>query len=340
MQIITLNDGLGGLTKAAKRAGLHFTVPIFSEKKDEIALSYAVLNEIPLAHNNKAIGNGKIDEELFEDIRTAKTQGKINGIFHQTPATEEMYNAIALAQVAQPDFIVWATSHTIISKDNETLFYDYLTSLAVYDYITYYRVITGVEAGMPDGSAIAYFVSIKRDKEKSTFSFPDKSIAYEPLYCYLEDNPDSKFDIDPNVAKLIKEKSSTGTTESLVMRKAYEVDDEFEVAFEGDAVRWGSFYQKKRRVYPAMAPHLYNMREFGTFWNGRTRYFTPLEVLRIKGFQPNELLDITRFGLKDELIYKMGYNSANVFTAIGIFKQLDKALKGVNDKGEINFGEK
>lgn len=331
MRIIAMNDGLGALTQAAKKAGLHFTVPIFSEQKDEIALSYAVLNEVPLANNVKDVGGA-----IFDAMRDITSQGRLGGIIHQSHI-DDMYSVISVAQVAQPTFLVWAASHAIISKENETLFYDYLTSLAVYDYITYYRVITGVEAGVPDGSAIVYFVSIKRDAQKSTFSFPDKAIAYEPLYCFLEDNPEKKYDVDMNTLELVKEEAQTGTVGSMVLRKSYQVDDNFEIAFEGDAIRWGSFYQNKRRVYPAMAPHLYNMREFGTYWNGRKRYFTPLEVLRIKGFQPNQLQDITRFGLKDELIYKMGYNSANVFVAIDIFKQLKKSLEGVKQEGEINF---
>lgn len=321
MKIVTINDGIGALTKGARVAGLKPEVLFFSEQEDTTALSYAILNEVALSLNEKV----DIGERIFKEE-------KIDGILHQTKVGEEIYTIIDAIQGSNADFVVWGASTNLISKDKENIFYDYLTALAVYDYITYYRVIAGTEAGMPDGSAYCYLVSIKRDKQVEKFKFFDSIKNYEPLYSFLENNVGTRYDVSPQTELLIVDEATGDTgVKHLSIKRDFENDEIVDIAFEGDCIRWGSFYENKRRTYPARTPHLYNIREYGTFWNGRKRYFTPSEVIRLKGFSTSEINAITRFGLMDEQMYKIGHKSVSAVVSVRIFAALAKSL-GINSQ--------
>lgn len=89
----------------------------------------------------------------------------------------------------RPKYVIWENVKGLLSKKHIKHFNHYIDTMTKLGYRTEYKVMSGLDAGIPQNRERVFVVSIRNDI-KNNFSFEHiKTIPFQPLDYFLEENP-------------------------------------------------------------------------------------------------------------------------------------------------------
>lgn len=115
-----------------------------------------------------------------------------------------MWNSVAIIEHVKPKYVVWENVKNVLSKKHKHNFDKYLKSLKDFGYNNYYQVLNAKDFGIPQNRERIYVISIRKDIDKKTFSFPEKEPLKLKLKDLLEDSVDEKFYLKDSQVTRIK----------------------------------------------------------------------------------------------------------------------------------------
>lgn len=115
-----------------------------------------------------------------------------------------MWNSVAIIEHVKPKYVVWENVKNVLSKKHKHNFDKYLKSLEDLGYNNYYQVLNAKDFGIPQNRERIYVISIRKDIDKGTFTFPEKEPLKLKLKDLLEDSVDEKFYLKDSQVMRIK----------------------------------------------------------------------------------------------------------------------------------------
>lgn len=106
-----------------------------------------------------------------------------------------------------PKYLLMENVKALVSKKFKDKFEMWLQALELFGYNNYWKVLNAKDYGIPQNRERVFVVSIRKDIDKGTFSFPDKIPLKHRLKDLLETSVDEKYYIsDEKVKKFIEKR--------------------------------------------------------------------------------------------------------------------------------------
>lgn len=143
-----------------------------------------------------------------QDISIAgKQQGFVNDSGEST-RSGLFFEALRIIEDIRPKYAIAENVKALTSKKFETEFGIVLDSLEHAGYNNYWQVLNAKDYGIPQNRERVFIVSIRKDIDDGSFTFPEKIPLNLRLKDMLEDSADEKYYLDENrdgVKKLIEQ---------------------------------------------------------------------------------------------------------------------------------------
>ncbi len=246
-------------------------------------------------------------------------------------ASSLLWESVRVIKECLPKVVVWENVYTVVNKKNIHNFEAYLNDLEELGYVNYHKVYHAIDYDTPQNRKRMVVVSIHKSSGL-TFKIPDKLPQTRELKDLLEDNVDSKYDLEKKVVDQLllsqdedihcRIKIKNGTVQGWIWASEY------------DGIDFNRPESKTRRgrVQSKRSNTLLTSKTLGTYQNGKLRYFTPLEYWRLQGFDDGDfekskkvLEDYKAKGNKldvDTQLYFQAGNSIPVKILEEVFKEL------------------
>lgn len=214
MNIFSLFSGIGAFEKALSRMKIPFDLIGFSEIDKYAVKSYCAVHSVDESKNLGDIT--KIDEMALpknidlitygfpcQDISLA---GKQKGLFNEDGTQTRsglFFEALRIIEAIKPRVAIAENVKNLTSKKFAEQFKIVLESLEDAGYTNYYKVLNAKDYGIPQNRERVFIVSIRKDIDNGTFTFPEGYPLELRLKDMLEDEVDEKFYIDAsNIEKI------------------------------------------------------------------------------------------------------------------------------------------
>ena len=134
--------------------------------------------------------------------------GKQKGFEHEGERTRSglFFEALRIIEFLQPEYAICENVKALTSKKFEKEFNTVLNSLAEVGYNNYWDVLNAKDYGIPQNRERVFIVSIRKDIDTGTFTFPEKQPLQLRVKDMLEPEVDEKFYINSDRAKKLIEK--------------------------------------------------------------------------------------------------------------------------------------
>ena len=197
MKILELFGGIGACTQALKRLGIPFEVADYVEIDKYAVKSYNAINGTNFEPQDITKWDKDIDVDLImhgspcQDFSIAGKQA--GGDEDSGTRSSLMYETIRIVESLHPKYVVWENVKNLLSKKHRHNFDAYLEELNQLGYNNYYQVLNAKDYGIPQNRERVYTISIRKDIDNGTFTFPEKEELKLRLKDMLEDEVDEKY---------------------------------------------------------------------------------------------------------------------------------------------------
>lgn len=238
IKLLSLFSGIGAPEAAMKRIGLDFEVVGFSEINPKAVRAYCAIHNIDPGLNFGDVASINTDDLPDCDIVTWSSpcqdfslSGKNAGSLCVCDDCGYQYNPILvpydkrdkcpvcgstklsgtrssliieglrILRAKRPTISVYENVKTIQNKRHQETFQAFLKELESIGYNNYYQVLNARDFGVPQNRYRLFIVSILKEEDDGSFTFPDPFPLTETAYDRLEDDVDEKYYIDDEKAK-------------------------------------------------------------------------------------------------------------------------------------------
>lgn len=202
MRILELFGGIGACTQALKRLGISFEIADYVEIDKYAVKSYNAINGTNFEPQDITEWDKDIDVDLImhgspcQDFSIAGKQA--GGDEDSGTRSSLMYETIRIVESLHPKYVVWENVKNLLSKKHRHNFDAYLEELNQLGYNNYYQVLNAKDYGIPQNRERVYTISIRKDIDNGTFTFPKKEELKLRLKDMLEDEVDEKYYLNDN----------------------------------------------------------------------------------------------------------------------------------------------
>ncbi len=202
MKILELFGGIGACTQALKRLGINFEIADYVEIDKYAVKSYNAINGTNFEPQDITKWDKDIDVDLImhgspcQDFSIAGKQA--GGDEDSGTRSSLMYETIRIVESLHPKYVVWENVKNLLSKKHRHNFDAYLEELNQLGYNNYYQVLNAKDYGIPQNRERVYTISIRKDIDNGTFTFPEKEELKLRLKDMLEDEVDEKYYLNDN----------------------------------------------------------------------------------------------------------------------------------------------
>ena len=324
---------------------------LYREEKQLKVFNFEVENDNSYTVNNIIVHN-------CQDISVA---GKQKGFEHDGERTRSglFFEALRIIEFLQPEYAICENVKALTSKKFEKEFNTVLSSLAEVGYNNYWKVLNAKDYGIPQNRERIFIISIRKDVDTGTFTFPEKQELKLRVKDMLEPVVDEKYYIDNersrNLIRQITAKFDLGggiavSDGTIKDPKVKDVSNTIKARYDNGIAnqksvgcmvlepvtikRLGNLYDENAggaragNVYapdglaPALQTAQGGNRQPLMYEDYRIRKLTPRECFRLMGFTDADFDKIK--GISNTQLYKMAGNSIVVNVLEAIFKQLFK----------------
>lgn len=292
LKLLELFSGIGSFSIAMNKYGINHDIVGYSEI---LETAIKVFNNIHNTDESLNLGDvTKIHSIDFDvDIitfgspcqsftRSGKGEGGRKG---SGTKSSLMWEGVRIIGLTKPKFVVWENVPDAINKHHIVNFKEYINELSSLGYNTYYDILDASKLGSAQKRKRLFAVSIRKDIDNGKFNFKYQEVKPKKLITYLENNVDSRYDLPQ---KYYEQLVLGKTEEGYKIRNGTKLG--YLIANEGDGIDYGFPSSKSRRgrVQKEKCHTLLRSKSVGTLYEGRFRYFTPLEHWRLMEL-PDEL---------------------------------------------------
>ena len=368
LRMLSLFSGVGAFESALRRGGYDFRVINYCEIDPYAAKAYSQIHGISEdynLHDVRQVNTLLMDNVNLvtygfpcQDISCAGMQrGFVDNDGNRT-RSGLFFEALRIIKEVQPKYAIAENVKALTGKKFTAEFETVLTSLDKAGYNNYWKVLNAKDFGVPQNRERVFIVSIRKDIDKGTFSFPEKQpltlmvkdllepVVDEKYYLYSEKSKQLiKQIIENNVIKTRECVDATvfdpkvkKVSNCITARYDAGVQNqksiglcviEKKVVFVGELnkhQRGGIF--KDTGIAPCLTATDYKEpRSFLKTGDNpedyQIRKLTPRECFRLMGFTDRDFDSIQ--GISNTQLYKMAGNSIVVNVLEEIFRELFKA---------------
>ena len=313
LKVLSLFSGIGAFEKALEREKIPHEVVAYCEIDKYASKSYSTIHNIPESLNLGDIS--KVDTSDIpecdlvtygfpcQDISIAGLQ---KGIKANETRSGLLYEALRIIESKKPKYAIAENVKNLVGKRFKGDFEQLLALLDDMGYNSYWQVLNAKDYGIPQNRERVFVISIRKDIDTKTFSFPEKQKLTLCLRDMLEETVDSKYFL-------------TGKYDSIV-----KVNDNYSLLQGGV---FGGF-ESTSRVYETtyVAPTITTCGggnvEPKIFDRGYVRKLTPKECWRLMGFDDTDVDKCSSVGMSNTQLYKQAGNSIVVNVLQAIFRTL------------------
>lgn len=200
LKVLSLFSGIGAFEKALEREQLPHEVVAYCEIDKFASKSYSTIHNIPESLNLGDIS--KVDTSDIpecdlvtygfpcQDISVAGLQ---KGIKAGETRSGLLYEALRIIDVKKPKYAIAENVKNLVGKRFKDDFEQLLALLDSMGYNSYWQVLNAKDYGIPQNRERVFVISIRKDIDTKTFSFPDKLELTLCLRDMLEETVDSKY---------------------------------------------------------------------------------------------------------------------------------------------------
>lgn len=301
MRILSLFSGIGAFEKALKNIGIDIDLVAFCEFDKYATKSYCAIHGVDESLNLGDIT--KVDEKtLPKDIdlitygfpcQDISLAGKKQGMFNEDGTHTRsglFFDALRIIEETKPKYAIAENVKNLVSKRFNAQFQVVLSSLDTAGYNSYYKVLNAKDYGIPQNRERVFIVSIRKDVDNGTFTFPEGFPLDLRLRDLLEPEVDEKFYLSEKGFKLFQkqeEKRLDYTTNNAV------VNPHVVGGIGEKKSNHGTQWYQQDRVYDdnvalSVTTRLNPYYEIETNHNYRIRNLTPKECFRLMGFDDED----------------------------------------------------
>lgn len=204
MKVLSLFSGIGAFEKALDNLGVDYELAAYCEIDRYASRSYSAIHNVPESLNLGDIT--KVDEKALpkdldlvtygfpcQDISIAGRQkGLIDEDGNQT-RSGLFFEALRIIEETQPRVAIAENVKNLTGQKFKTQFELVLKSLEDAGYSNYWKVLNLKDFGIPQNRERVFIVSIRKDIDNGTFTFPSGFPLELRLKDILEDQVDERY---------------------------------------------------------------------------------------------------------------------------------------------------
>ena len=202
IKLLSLFSGIGAPEQALKNIGIDYELVGFSEIDKYAIKSYCAVHGVSESLNLGDIT--KIDiHSLPKDIdlithgspcQSFSIAGKQDGGDKGSGTRSSlMWNTVDIVEHCKPKYVLWENVKNLLSKRHKHNFDSYIEIMDKLGYNNYYKVLNAKDYGIPQNRERIFTISIRKDVDNNTFTFPEPFDNGLRLKDMLEDEVDEKF---------------------------------------------------------------------------------------------------------------------------------------------------
>lgn len=199
LQVLSLFSGIGAFEKALENLNISYNLVGYCEIDPFASKAYSLIHNVPESMNYGDIT--KINEaQLPTDIdlltygfpcQDISIAGLKKGLVNEDGSKTRsglFFDALRIIKATRPTVAVAENVKNLTSKSMKPIFDLVLSSLEEAGYNNYWQVMNAADYGMPQKRERVLIVSIRKDKDDGTFTFP----AATPLTTCMNDYLDKE----------------------------------------------------------------------------------------------------------------------------------------------------
>lgn len=247
----------------------------------------------------------------------------------------------------RPDVLLMENVPGVCGDRNLKPWNEWLDRLEELGYSNYWAKVNAKDHGIPQNRLRVFMVSILGEYG---YRFPKKRKLEKRLRDFLEEDPPTKYNLSQQIIRTmlygdskrfkrsedfmhslrngkkgiactIKAKSSYDSSWTILVRNATKKG--YLEAEEGDGIDCGTRMQYHRgTVQSGMSQTIKTTIDIATQSEGKLRKLTPLECMRLMGFNDKDEQAMRSIGMSDSAIYHCAGDSIVVDVLMDIFKEL------------------
>lgn len=220
----------------------------------------------------------------------------------------------------QPKVVIWENVPRLLWKFKDCFDY-YVSVMEEFGYVSYAKVLTASDYGIPQNRDRVFVVSILKDTPNATnFVFPQKKELKWGLKNFIDQSVDFS---DPKVQLTEKEKGILFYLDDGTLavkegtKKGYKEIKEWQIinlSIPGSTTRRGRVGDNAKTITTSPRQAIY--------YDGKIRMLTAKEYLRLMGFKDSDYQKMRDAGITDSQICSLAGNSICVPVLEAIFSQL------------------
>lgn len=193
INVLSLFSGIGAFESALTRGGYDFRVVNYCEIDPYAAKAYSQIHGISEDYNLNDVctvntflmDNVNLVTYGFpcQDISIAGKQKGFEDADGNRTRSGLFFEALRIIEGLQPEYAIAENVKALTGKKFKAEFETVLTSLDKAGYNNYWKVLNAKDYGVPQNRERVFIVSIRKDIDKGTFTFPEK----QPLQLRVKD---------------------------------------------------------------------------------------------------------------------------------------------------------
>ena len=355
MKVLSLFSGIGAFEQALKNLGVNFDLVAFCEFDKFATASYCAIHGVDETKNLgdiTTVDTGELPDDIdlitygfpCQDISIS---GNMRGLFNEDGTRTRsglFFDALRIIEATKPSIAIAENVKNLTSKRFAAQFQIVLESLEVAGYNNYWAVLNAKDYGVPQNRERVFIVSIRKDIDTGSFSFPKGFPLEKRLKDVLDEVVDEKYYLDGKYETIERVNDNYSLLCGGIIgrmhdisRRVYNTDyvspslhtcgggnlePKVAVAMRGRYNSSGEIEQHIEVSDREYANALTTVQKDSMVCDGqRFRKLTPKECFRLMGFDDESFLRAQEVNSNSQL-YKQAGNSIVVNVLMAIFKEL------------------
>lgn len=257
---------------------------------------------------------------------------KCNSINIEKTRSSLLVEWLRILREKKPDLAIYENVKNIVGKKFKETFDLFEKELNEYGYNTYWKILNAEDYGIPQNRERLFLIIIKKELDNSKFEFPKKFNNKIILKDFLEKEVDEKYYLTKEEIKRIlntKFKKNTYKNNTISICNSL-LNDSCNIEFLVADYRYDEGIRiRKNNISPCLSTKSISTSLSGkplVIVNGRLRVLTPYEILKITGFDENDLNNVINKNIHITQIGKQAGNSIVVDVLYYILLELYRVM--------------
>lgn len=227
IKYLSLFSGIGAFEKALQNLHIPYDLVGYCEIDKYASKAYSLLHNVPESMNFGDIT--KLDEKsLPNDIdlisygfpcQDISLAGHQKGLLNEDGSKTRsglFFDALRIIEHTQPKVAIAENVKNLTAKKFSEQFSIVLNSLDEVGYNNYWQVLNAKDYGTPQNRERVFIISIRKDMDDGSFSFPAPFPLEKRLKDVLEDSVETRYYVDPERVKILIPQMSQEQIENIV----------------------------------------------------------------------------------------------------------------------------